>query len=168
MDDEEYAVLSSLIDSYTGREVKLAVVMEDHTKLWRPHGDKYFARSVKRLKAAFPELDSEILRDFTAKNSQRHALERRFATKAEYVLASSQDVARALGAERQWDNFRRRYPSSHGLTTISRVGFNAGRTQALVYRGDRFGGKAGVGNYLLLVKKDGAWAVVRGYRVWVS
>jgi hypothetical protein len=46
---------------------------------------------------------------------------------------------------------------------VSAVGFNNGRTRALVYTGHHCGNLCGGGQYHLLVKKEGKWQIDREY-----
>jgi hypothetical protein len=67
-----------------------------------------------------------------------------------------------------WDIFYYRYPQAPGLTTFSRVGFNANLDQALVYMGTQSNWTVGAGYYLLLKKVNGTWSIDQQVMIWVS
>ena len=58
-----------------------------------------------------------------------------------------------------WDIFYNHYPQAPGITTLSRVGFDAALDQALVYIGTQSNWLAGSGYYILLKKVNGAWSI---------
>jgi hypothetical protein len=67
-----------------------------------------------------------------------------------------------------WDIFYGRYPQAPGITTFSKVGFNAKRDQALVYMGTQSNWTVGTGYYLLLKKVNGTWSIDQQVMIWVS
>jgi hypothetical protein len=67
-----------------------------------------------------------------------------------------------------WDVFYGRYPQAPGITTFSKVGFNANRDQALVYMGTQSNWTVGTGYYLLLKKVNGTWSIDQQVMIWVS
>jgi len=67
-----------------------------------------------------------------------------------------------------WDIFYNRYPQAPGITTFSRVGFNAGLDQALVYMGTQSNWLAGSGYYILLKKGNGTWVIDQQVMIWIS
>lgn len=68
-----------------------------------------------------------------------------------------------------WRAFYRRFPGAAGLVTLSRVGFNAARTQAVVGVSRGCGGLCGTGTVVLLERDpDGHWRVVRNALLWIS
>jgi len=67
-----------------------------------------------------------------------------------------------------WGDFYRQYPGSWGWTELSRVGFDRGTHQAVVYFGNTCGGLCGGGTLFLLTKSHGEWKVIGEYPCWVS
>ncbi len=59
------------------------------------------------------------------------------------------------------------YPDAQALVELSNVGFNADKTQALVYFSQLFAPLAGHGSLVLLVF-DGEWHVQQTFMVWIS
>jgi hypothetical protein len=70
---------------------------------------------------------------------------------------------------RFWRAFHQRYPDSSGLISLSRVGFNAARTQAVLNVDRGCGGLCGDGTILLLARDAaGRWRVAATRGTWVS
>ena len=67
-----------------------------------------------------------------------------------------------------WAEFYQRYPDSHGILQLSRVGFNKKKDTALVYAGNQREGLSGAGYCILLSKRDGLWGVQETKMVWIS
>lgn len=67
-----------------------------------------------------------------------------------------------------WPGFNARYPKSHGIIWLSRVGFNTARTEALLYIGNQWTEGAGEGFVVLLRKAAGRWAEVAKASCWIS
>ena len=67
-----------------------------------------------------------------------------------------------------WEVFYNRHPQAPGITTLSRVGFNATFDQALVYIGTQSNWLAGAGYYILLKKDAGSWSIDQQVMVWIS
>jgi len=84
------------------------------------------------------------------------------------ALPMTQRTARNIFKSGSWNEFYKRHPNSEGVIVLSRVGFNAGMNQALLYIDHTCGGLCGTGHYVLLEKSHGAWRVVKREMVWVS
>lgn len=54
------------------------------------------------------------------------------------------------------------------LNAFSHIGFNAGRTQAIVYMSYVCGGMCGDGHYVLLERTGRRWRISRHFRGWIS
>ena len=86
-----------------------------------------------------------------------------------YTLLSQSARNRIFGQNQSgWDIFYNRYPQAPGITTFSRVGFNAGLDQALVYMGTQSNWLAGAGYYILLKKVNGSWSIEQQVMIWIS
>ena len=110
----------------------------------------------------------ETLADFQANNKQSHRLSNSFNLKADYVLVSREELAPLFRNGSDWTAFYAKYPGSQGAMTLSRVGFNPEKNQALVYVGNQRGGKSGAGHYFLLAKQGADWIVQHQVEVWLS
>ncbi|MBD0371703.1 MAG: hypothetical protein ICV60_12760 [Pyrinomonadaceae bacterium] len=179
IEDEEYAVYSALInddlkedEGEPKRPKDRVLIIDESTSLWdgmiEEEKDKFF----EELKKSSPELQAETVEDLQAKSTSPSTLARNFSIGINYLLVSNEEIKEMFkgdGVLRGWEAFHRKYPNSGGILTLSRVGFNADKTQALVYKGWSCGGLCGGGGYTLLVKKKGAW-VIKGHPgpSWVS
>jgi len=83
-----------------------------------------------------------------------------------HVLVSGEEISQIM-KEGEWELFYQKFPKSQGIIYLSRVGFDAGRTQALVYFGNPTSATSGMGWYVLLEKKAGTWTIKREIWMWV-
>jgi hypothetical protein len=79
----------------------------------------------------------------------------RFVTRAELNAVFERPSGITVGDG--WEGFRHNFPDSAGYLILSRVGFNAHRTIALVYEEHRCGGLCGAARYYMLQKRNGQW-----------
>jgi hypothetical protein len=86
----------------------------------------------------------------------------------ECVVANLADLAPYTKNERAWRGFFRKYPNAPGIIVVSRIGFNAEHTEAVVYTGRSCGTLCGQGEFAHLVKQDGTWTVTDRTVVWIS
>jgi len=64
--------------------------------------------------------------------------------------------------------FQQKFPRNMGLVTLSKVGFNLSRTQAVFYINHFCGLCGGGGRYVVMEKVNGAWQVKDEHYTWVS
>ncbi len=149
-DGDEYKAYSDLINSrYIGDDVSL-IVLEDQTN----------AES-NDINIGMSGVDRETIEDYQAKNKRAFSLERLFNLKADYELISDgeyQDLFEP-DPESGWDIFYSIYPESQGILTLSRIGFNENRTQALVHARNQAGPTTEEDYYYLLEKNGASWVV---------
>ena len=67
-----------------------------------------------------------------------------------------------------WKDFNKRYPESHGYFSFARVGFNQGKTEALLYVEQYVGWLHAGGRYVLFRKYENEWHSVAEQSTWVS
>ena len=175
VDAEEYAVYSAIIDARAkrageeGGKPERVLVVSDMTEPWHDftNEEAFYAG----LKESSKELLDETIEDYKSKNRKPHKLSPRLSVKVRYVLVDADEIRGFFKGKGPagWEDFYKKYPTSGGFLTFSRVGFNSDKTQALVYQSHNCGGLCGEGSCLLFVKKDGAWVekgVVGG--MWMS
>jgi hypothetical protein len=171
---EEYAVHSAAItEMFFGEKVPLVaqarmklLVIQDATaantdREKAKQDDPYFRKMFLTLAAG-------VVKDYQARNNEPARLKESFKLKVKYVLAEKQEIERIFKGGGWWEDFYERYPGSEGLIILSRVGFDAGMNQALVYFHHWCGPKCGRGYYLLLEKSSDRWQVVQRKQVWIS
>jgi hypothetical protein len=171
IDDEEYAVYSALINNDLGdrgsrssssstADADRVLVIDARTSLWDISVGDESSNFFAELKKSSQELQPETANDLQVKSNEVTNLERKFDIKIKYVLVSDEEIEGFFKSGVDgWKTFYQKYPNSNGFLTLSRVGFNADRTQALVYKGWHCGGLCGSGSYFLLRKKKGGWVV---------
>jgi hypothetical protein len=179
IDEEEYAVYSVLINSNLKSDEQLkesgepkdrVLIIDDKPSLWDGFGDGEKDKFFEELKKSSTELQPETVNDLLVKSNETSTLERKLSIKIDYQLIKDEEVE---GFFKEggggWEAFHKKYPKASGIMTVSRVGFNADKTQALVYTGWSCGGLCGGGGYTLLTKKSGGW-VKAGHvgPTWVS
>jgi hypothetical protein len=109
------------------------------------------------------------LDSFRARNATAQILRADMQLGNPYTLLS-QTARNQIFSQNQsgWDIFYGRYPQAPGITTFSKVGFDANLDQALVYLGTQSNWLAGAGYYLLLKKVNGTWQIDQQVMIWVS
>ena len=164
---EEYDVYSALIREmyFANRHDKNAtkpdierVVIEEETFPCQ-----------ERLQMTKKFVDKNLIEDYRAKNTKPYHLIDLFILDVECVLLPSKDIQEIFNVNVDgWYEFYKKYPKSQGITTFSRVGFNADKTEALVYVSTSRGRLNGEGQYIKLSKKDGQWTIQKEIGLWVS
>jgi len=161
IDDEEYNVYSALIRStYGDNPNTLPVIVEDTTS--PPEG------GLSGISAK--EVQQETVDNFKKANQQSYLLKRRFNPSINYILISQEELKNIFSRDlvRGWDKFHKKYPNSQGIITLSRVGFNNQKDQALVYIGDQFSSLSGAGSIILLIKENNVWKIKQRFMLWIS
>ena len=111
----------------------------------------------------------ETLGSFRSRNATAQILHPDMQLGGPYTLLSQTARNRIFSQNQSgWDIFYNRYPQAPGLTTFSRVGFNATLDQALVYMGTQSNWLVGTGYYLLLKQVNGTWSIDQQVMIWVS
>jgi hypothetical protein len=159
---EEYAVCNAVIrDMSLGR----FIVMGDHTS---PDLCNVLRMGEPCIRWRFPLIEETTVEDFVSKNEQSYPLKNCFDVRAIVILVSEDELRGIFQGMFGWLEFHVRYPFSHGLTELSRVGFNAGMDQALVYVANTKGDLWGAGYYVLLIREEGRWVVQDKALLWIS
>jgi len=165
---EEYAVYSSLIQSMYVKEGVKTIVIGKHTQFYRVN----WANPEDYRKSILEELrpiSQETIEDFEKKNEEKGELARRLALTVKYVLLGNQSQATSPeDYTKQWKEFYEKYPNSPGIISLSRVGFNSNKDQAVVYVANSCAGLCGKGYYVFLMKSDKGWIVQKEMMLWVS
>jgi hypothetical protein len=124
----------------------------------------------KRLQHSEPSLPQETIEDFLVKNEESYPLADNFNLPSRVLLLEPEELEEIFVGDPfyGWREFYSRYPDAQGILTLSRVGFNADMSRALVYVGHSCDSLFGVGYYLILVKKDGEWSVQDEVQKWIA
>lgn len=170
---EEYAVYSAYLsegllndahDWSVGGPVQ--VVVGDTTKA----GENLRFRALYVLdgRVHFDQLHASTRASYIVRNLFRTRILPKFVlpSRAVVALASQSDFQSGFYGSPE---FQKKFPHNMGFITLSGVGFNLPRTQAVFYI-DHFCGLCGGGRYVLMEKVNGSWRVrdepVSSRRVW--
>lgn len=165
--NEEYAVYSALIgQKYVKDKVRVAVI-RDQTLV--DTGDSVrIAGNFRRLMQQLSPMEA-TLDDYKENNKTSHRLDRKFDLAVPYVLLTERENNEIF--RKGWDGWKRfydKYQGSFGEVSVSALGFNRERNQALVYVGHACGSLCASGQYVLLVKTEGAWKIDKDLLMWIS
>jgi len=161
---EEYLVYSAFIETRYPQKDFSRIVIQENTvsKSLRSYID------ADLLKKKLPELEEKIIKDFQDKDNQICHFDRRFVLDVDYTLLTNKERGEIFAFPDGWEIFYNNYPGANGIMEFSRVGFNSQRTKALIYQGNQSNWLAGMGQYILLLKKDGRWEIEKEVPAWIS
>lgn len=161
---DEYAVYSAAIEELRGGN-KGATVIINHAADAVSNMREY----VGRCEPFVPEGEKSLLDSF--RESNRHPLEltRSFTLAGDYFLQPEGDLQAVPPDRMRMDGVRAKYPDAYGVVSLSRVGFDAEMTKAVVYVSQvACGLGCGEGVCMLLVKEDCRWKVKDKRLSWIS
>ena len=158
-DMEEYAVYATLIaNEFKGEYIKQVLIM-DHTD----------GVSQGLLELNLGEWgitpDKETVDSFLTKNQESNLLKPNLDLALDYQLLTQEEVDESKSEYESggWEVFNEKYPDSSGFITLSRVGFNADLSEALVYFKVSMYDQLLEGGYYFMVWQDGEWVVDSSY-----
>lgn len=167
LEAEEYEVMSALINEYAGSDFELLLI-NDHTESW------CIMARLQEMRSDWVGLESETIDSLIVRNSFSVELEKKLSLDSKYRLIPRDEYVKILQGDAvpNWNNFDTLFPDSPGFMTVSRVGFNSERTQALIYfyNAYRCSGDEIVPptrNIAMFVKRNGAWTLIgikRGFK----
>lgn len=171
---EEYEVYSVAIQDFftLSRKVK-SVAITDYTikdfsdlkSMWQTND--YFRQS-------FSALLPETIDNYAAANGKEHQVKNSFNLQLHYIFLTKSEVesifkrGTRVSEMEEWEAFYKKFPEIYTIASVSRVGFNSERNQALVYLEFWCRSLCGEGNYIFLNKQDGKWKVFKKDMMWVS
>lgn len=142
IEDEEYEVYVSVFSSG-----KLDGIPDDYVVLEKE------TLKEQANKEAWKDIDASMIDDFNRRNKMKYQLEDRFPGH------KSSSGHADLNIEVRQQKETRLGPFDTGRTYVSRVGFNKGRTEALVYVQHVATPESGIGHYVFLHKDSGQWTI---------
>jgi hypothetical protein len=166
LESEEQAVYRALFDGLYGEAQMYVLMSETSTDVG---GVENTDSTLDYVLPQMTGVDDETVASFRVRNDAAYPVPADMDLGLPYVLLTRDEKNEIFGVNTSgWDVFYTRYPNSPGLTTISRIGFNAAFTQALVYTGTQSHWLAGAGYYVLLEKTNGAWTIKQQIMTWIS
>jgi hypothetical protein len=162
---EEYAVYAAVLEGTFIRDDTKQVLIMDHTQTQEPVIMESFLADFQKN----TPLASEVVASFKERNQQSHPLEPVLDLEVEYQLLTQEEVDefRLQDEASGWKLFYEKYPDTVGLIHLSRVGFNADLSHALVYIAHYHYQQPLLGGYYLMVRRDGRWEVESGLE-WIT
>jgi hypothetical protein len=164
-DIEEYVVYNDLLEAeFKDGEIDQVLII-DHTRV-------NHTELMETDLAAFHEhtpLAPELVTSFKERNQESYLLKPALDFGMEYQLLTQEEVdeLRPLDEASGWKLLYEKYPNSYGFVYLSRVGFNAELSQALVYTSSYHYEQPIKGGYYLMIRQDGRWVVETGYE-WMT
>ena len=164
-DIEEYAVYNNLLETEFKGDGIDQVLIIDHTRV-------NSAKLIERDLAAFQEntpLAPELIASFKERNQQSYPLNPILDFGVKYKLLTQEEVdeLRPLDEASGWKLLYEKYPNSYGFVYLSRVGFNADFSEALIYTESFHYDQPIKGGYYLMVKQSGRWVVENSFE-WMT
>lgn len=135
-------------------------------------------KAIQRLSEGFvllskdvPSLDKATLDNLEARNREPQSLSSLFNIPMNYTIVGTEELKNSFGGisdpSEAWKRFYRRYPYSSGLISLSRVGFNEKKNQALVFLERSCGPECADGRIVILSKENDGWVVRKVLMLWV-
>ena len=114
-------------------------------------------------------LQPSTLGSFHEVNMRPAILDHSLPGPTRYQIVNSDQLRFVPGKDGSpWGAFEKAFPGAHGILYLSRVGFSADGTQALLYMSYSCGSMCGEGSYVVMQKRNGAWTLEREVVEWVS
>lgn len=170
-DAEDYAVYAAILNQYFAEEKIRLLVIKKFTEGYNTDEPEK-RENLSQRNFSLKGVEQATIDDYVAKNQNQHyqLLDELLNLKGKHAFVTDAELNEifAKDCNKGWGTFYKKYPNSQGQTTLSKVGFNQERTQALVYVGTQSHCLAGAGHFIILAKEGGAWKVIRANMVWIS
>jgi hypothetical protein len=169
--DYEYEVYSSVISSIISSDfshtsinkIVISQLTSNQTICYNSYYDCF-----QNFKNYSLKNDSILGDDYKNKNAVAYKLENKFSIAQTVIFISRGEFNKIFQNVKGWDSFYEKYPNSAGIISISRVGFNRNRTQAILGFSYQAGWLWGKGYRIFLTKDEGKWIVKEQDMLWVS
>lgn len=129
---------------------------------------------LEQIKEMIPALSLETVNGFISANEKEVSLKKAFKLELNHVLVEKSELKKIFKEETgmsemsEWEKFYEKYPDSGGIVSVSRVGFNPAKDQALVYMEHWCRSTCGTGHYILLGKEQNEWKFLKSFSPWIS
>ncbi len=164
---EEYTIYSTVIESWYRKDHGKKLLIRDYTGLYR--GRETMETELKYVQQMMPALNDEAINDFKTKNLNAYSLKSFINPRVEYKLITQKEIDYIFDHNPNWETYYNQHPDSGGILTLSRVGFNRRKNQALLHVANQWNLATGAGVYILLNRqRDGSWQIVDQERLWRS
>ena len=173
---EEYAVYTALLSERWAGEGKPSFVIKRETADTSHWGE--FGHTADFLKKEFEgrgaaiSLEDDLIESFSRIHDSSVRLDSKSLKVPNATIVPSTEITQVFQSdgplENSWAMFRARFGGAWGIITLSRVGFSADGSRALLSVSDTCGPLCGSGDYVLLEKTEGKWRIVASIRAWIS
>lgn len=163
--DEDYAVFSALLNHLYPKQKGETVVLIDRTMI-----HPSLSGSPPNQRRSFFENVPDEARDALYERNRYHAkIDVDKIKTSSRILVLTNDEYDALFRSRDgWEEFRRRYPMSQGIVSLSLSGIDQENRHAVIYAGVTCGPACGGGSVFLLSRENGEWKVAKMVTIWES
>ncbi|MFC2042699.1 hypothetical protein ACFLUA_00920 [Chloroflexota bacterium] len=164
-DVEEYVVYNALLESkFAGADIS-QILFVDQTDV---NNKALLEQDLAAFQGSTP-LEGELINSFIERNKKPYPLEPALDFGMDYQLLSQDEVdeLRSQDEASGWILLYEKFPNSYGFVYLSRVGFSADFSQALVYMSTYHYERLMEGGYYLMIRQDDRWVVEASYE-WQS
>jgi len=143
------------------------VILREKTSVGYPPGMAAMKSTKENEREVLDSTSVEIRDDFDKKNKAQCKLDPQIqpVDKIQFITFVEEQVNLPRA---NWKAFYKKYPGATGYTMLSRIGFNSGRNEALIYLGNSCELLCGHGYLVLLRKHKGQWKVWKQGTIWVA
>ncbi len=114
------------------------------------------------LRQYMPGLQKDTLFNFVVRNEKQSALQKSFKLRVPYDFID----AKKLFTHEDWVAFNKKYPKARGVLTLSRVGYNAKKTQAFMVIAYQIYAGLGEEIAVMLKRHKGLWVIQQKYTMF--
>jgi len=126
------------------------------------------------FKNRFPEVQDETIDNYQASFLEPDQLTSKSDIGSELIFVNKKTLNEIFfkkptddNPDAGWRRFKERF-SCERLSSVSNIGFNKARDQALVFRNESYGSLGAEGVAYFLVKKDGKWIIKGSFVLSIS
>lgn len=125
--------------------------------------------SKKYLQEHLPTATAGVIEDYLRKETDKLPITEIFGP-IEMLDVRSEEELGAIFSDQEngWDNFRQKFPRSHGTLDISCAGFSPDGAQGIISVGQSSDWMAGHGMFYLYEKTESRWVQKHAALAWIS
>jgi|GEM_PF-4898168 len=171
IESDQYAVYSVLLkELFINENVKLLVIQKQTSYCAVPECKPLLAleERIADMRKRFSPAQEETLRNYESKNASPSVLTSNFDLPVKYILLDESELKKDKYGDRTNSFYDMNFRGASGMITLSSVGFNGDRTEAIVKAELIFCPLCSHGNTVLLKKRFGMWTVENNLGGWAS
>jgi hypothetical protein len=167
LDDLDYRLYSQVLGELftdadhlvVNQEVRAGDIMNNHS-------------FIQSMKEQYPGLDTTVFSDPILLYDSVYYFENNFSVPSKKVsLIPAEEIRNIFNnpdINAGWEEFYRRFPNSNGTISFSRIGYNAGKTQAVISVGNMYASLGGEGFLIFLALENNGWKIRKSILTWIS